>query len=202
MDQEAKEPAITRGQNVVYQMPHDWASIAHILAPVLDRIDDATRDLQLLIVCADAEAAAGASASLVRLAGSRPIVAIAATTARRAARLLRLGGAQAVAAAPPELLALVQGSSLKLEQVRWVVLAWVDEETLCRTWATLIDRAQEQHDEALVACCQAARAIVADFFTRPPLVHEPLQLGAHTEAAVSIQRCLILRLRPTGGEAV
>ena len=158
MDQEAKEPAITRGQNVVYQMPHDWASIAHILAPVLDRIDDATRDLQLLIVCADAEAAAGASASLVRLAGSRPIVAIAATTARRAARLLRLGGAQAVAAAPPELLALVQGSSLKLEQVRWVVLAWVDE---------LIAGGEERMLETLMAEIpkDAARIVVANEIT-------------------------------------
>jgi len=158
VDQEAKEPAITRGQNVVYQMPHDWASIAHILAPVLDRIDDATRDLQLLIVCADAEAAAGASASLVRLAGSRPIVAIAATTARRAARLLRLGGAQAVAAAPPELLALVQGSSLKLEQVRWVVLAWVDE---------LIAGGEERMLETLMAEIpkDAARIVVANEIT-------------------------------------
>ena len=108
-------------------MPHDWASIAHILGPVLDRIDDATRDVQLLIVCADAEAAAGASASLVRLAGARPLRAIAATSARRAARLLRLDGAQAVAGAAPELLALVQSSTLKLEQIRCVVLAWVDE---------------------------------------------------------------------------
>src|SRR5437588_9960770 len=94
VDQEAKEPAITRGQNVVYQMPHDWASIAHVLSPVLDRIDEGIHDVQLLIVCADAEAAAGASASVVRLVGSRALNAIAATTARRAARLLRVGGAQ------------------------------------------------------------------------------------------------------------
>ena len=127
MDQEAKEPAVTRGQNVVYQMPHDWASIAHILAPLLDRTDDAAREVQLLIICADAEAAASASASVVRIAGSRPLRAIAATTARRAARLLRAGGTQVVAGAAPELLALVQGSALKLDQVRHVVLAWVDE---------------------------------------------------------------------------
>jgi ATP-dependent RNA helicase DeaD len=158
VDQEAKEPSITRGQNVVYQMPHDWASIAHILAPVVDRIDDATGDVQLLIVCADAEAAAGASASLVRLAGSRPLRALAATSARRAARLLRLGGAQAVAGAPPELLALVQGSSLKLEQVRCVVLAWVDE---------LIAGGEESMLETLMAEIpkDAARIVVANEIT-------------------------------------
>ena len=158
MDQEAKEPAITRGQNVVYQMPHDWASIAHILGPVLDRIDDATRDVQLLIVCADAEAAAGASASLVRLAGARPLRAIAATSARRAARLLRLDGAQAVAGAAPELLALVQSSTLKLEQIRCVVLAWVDE---------LIAGGEESMLETLMAEIpkDAARIVVANEIT-------------------------------------
>ena len=158
MDQEAKEPTVTRGQNVVYQMPHDWASIAHILAPVLDRIDDAVRDVQLLIVCADAEAAAGVSASVVRLAGSRPLHAIAATTARRATRLLRVSGAQVVAGAPPELLALVQGSALKLDQVRYVVLAWVDE---------LIAGGEESMVETLMAEIpkEAARVVVANEIT-------------------------------------
>ena len=158
MDQEAKEPAVTRGQNVVYQMPHDWASIAHILAPVLDRIDDAGTTVQLLIVCADAEAAAGASASVVRLAGGRPLHAIAATSARRATRLLRGGGAQVVAGAPPELLALIQGSSLKLDQVRCVVLAWVDE---------LIAGGEEGMLETLMAEIpkDAARIVVANDIT-------------------------------------
>jgi ATP-dependent RNA helicase DeaD len=155
VDQEAKEPTVTRGQNVVYQMPHDWASIAHILAPVIDRIDETTRDVQLLIVSADAEAAAGASASVVRLAGSRSLQAIAATTARRAARLLRTAGAQVVAGAPPELLALVQGSSLKLDQVRFVVLAWVDE---------LLAGGEESMLETLMAEIpkEAARIVVAN----------------------------------------
>ena len=159
LDHEAKESAVTRGQNVVYQMPHDWASLAHVLAPVLDRIDDASYDVQLLIVCADAEAAASASASVVRLAGSRPLRAIAATTARRAARLLRhladSPGAQVVAGAPPELLSLVQSSSLKLQQVRCVVLAWVDE---------LIAGGEESMLETLMAEIpkDAARIVVAN----------------------------------------
>ena len=128
MEQDPREPAgVTRGQNVVYQMPHDWASIAHVLAPALDRLDDALPDVQLLIVTADAEAAAAASASVVRLAGSRSLEALAATSARRATRLLTTRPAHVVAGAPAELLALVQGSSLKLQHVRVVVLAWVDE---------------------------------------------------------------------------
>ena len=159
LDHEAKESVVTRGQNVVYQMPHDWASLAHVLAPLLDRIDDGLHEVQLLIVCADAEAAASASASVVRLAGNRPLRAVAATTARRAARLLRgvagAAGPQVVAGAPPELLALVQGSSLKLQQVRCVVLAWVDE---------LIAGGEESMLETLMAEIpkEAARTVVAN----------------------------------------
>ena len=158
MDQDAKEVTVTRGQNVVYQMPHDWASIAHILAPLLDRLDDASRDVQLLIVCADAEAAAAASASVVRLAGARALSALAATSARRAGRLLRSGGVQVIAGAPAELLTLVQGSALKLEWVRVVVLAWVDE---------LIAGGDEGILETLMAEVpkDAARVVVANEIT-------------------------------------
>src|SRR5690349_6501592 len=117
VDQDAKEVTVTRGQNVVYQMPHDWASIAHVLAPLLDRLDESSHEVQLLIVCADAEAAAAAAASVVRLAGARERRALAATSARRAGRLLKSTGPQVVAGAPPELLTLVQGSTLKLEPV-------------------------------------------------------------------------------------
>ena len=186
MDHEAKESAVTRGQNVVYQMPHDWASLAHVLVPALDRIDDALRDIQLLIVCADAEAAASASASVVRLAGSRPIRAIAVTTARRAARLLRgvpgTSGAQVVAGAPAELLALVQGSSLKLQQVRCVVLAWVDE---------LIAGGEEGMLETLMAEIpkEAPRVIVAN------------EINAEVEEIIERYARRARRVAPPAGEA-
>lgn len=158
MDQDAKELTVTRGQNVVYQIPHDWASIAHILAPLLDRLDETSRDIQLLIVCADAEAAAAASASVVRLAGGRQLDALAATSARRAGRLLKVAGAQIVAGAPPELLTLVQGSTLKLEHVRAVVLAGVDE---------LLAGGEESMLETLMAEVpkDAARVVVANEIT-------------------------------------
>jgi ATP-dependent RNA helicase DeaD len=158
VDQDAKEVTVTRGQNVVYQMPHDWASIAHVLAPLLDRLDDASRDVQLLIVCADAEAAAAAAASVVRLAGARAVHALAATSARRAARMLKVAGAQVIAGAPAELLTLVQGSTLKLEHIRIVVLAWVDE---------LIAGGDEGMLETLMAEVpkDAARVVVANEIT-------------------------------------
>jgi ATP-dependent RNA helicase DeaD len=112
---------------VLYQLPHDWASIAHFLGPVLERVDESVPDVQLLIITADAEAAAAIAASTVRLATSRKLVPLAATSARRAARLLRARPAQIVAGTPEELLSLVQGATLKLEHLRAIVLAWVDE---------------------------------------------------------------------------
>src|SRR5690242_2361387 len=36
---EAREAGVTRGQNAVYVMPHDWASIAQFLAPLLERVE-------------------------------------------------------------------------------------------------------------------------------------------------------------------
>ncbi len=118
---------MTRGQNVLYVMPQDWASMTHVVAPLLDRVDEGASEPQLLIITADAEAAAAASASVVRLAGTRNIEALAATSVRRASRMLKLRPAQVIAGTPDELLALVQGTALKLESVRAVVLAWIDE---------------------------------------------------------------------------
>ena len=128
MEHEVREtPAVTRGHNALYQLPHDWASIAHFLGPVLERVDPASRDVQVLVVTADAEAAAAIAAASVRLAGGRELVPLAATSARRATRLLRVRPAHIVAGTAEELLALVQSATLKLENVKTIVLAWVDE---------------------------------------------------------------------------
>jgi len=72
---------VSRGQNVVYQMPHDWASIARFLEPLVARVDAAQNGLQLLVVTPDAEVAAAVSASAVRLLGSADVQIIAATAA-------------------------------------------------------------------------------------------------------------------------
>ncbi len=125
---EGKEATgISRGQNVVYQMPHDWASIAHFLGPLVDRVDPDMPELQLLIVASDAESAAMMAAAAVRLADDRTIGVIAATGAARAARLLRLGSTQILAGDPVTLLELARASLLKLGSVRGIAIAWADE---------------------------------------------------------------------------
>jgi ATP-dependent RNA helicase DeaD len=120
-------PGVTRGQNAVYVLPHDWASIAHFLGPALERLDPSADELQMLVVTSDADVAAAVTGGAARLADARGVRAVPATNARRAARLLRVRPAHVVAGAPAELLSLIQSATLKLDTVRVVVLAWVDD---------------------------------------------------------------------------
>jgi ATP-dependent RNA helicase DeaD len=128
VEHEAREvAAVSRGQNVVYVMPHDWASIAQFLGPMLDRVDDQNRDVQLLLVSSDVELAAALAAAAVKLTEGRNVGVIAATSARRASRLIRLRPTQVIAATPDSIAELLKGAALKLDSVRAVGIAWLDE---------------------------------------------------------------------------
>ncbi|MEP6731475.1 MAG: DbpA RNA binding domain-containing protein [bacterium] len=125
--EDAKEPTgVTRGQNAVQVMPQDWSAAEGVLATLVDRIDAARAETQLLVVTADAEHAAAAAHAIVAVIGDRPITVLAATASPRAARLLRTSPAHIVAGAPAELVTLLQGSALKPESVRGMVFAWLD----------------------------------------------------------------------------
>ncbi|HET7372767.1 MAG TPA: DbpA RNA binding domain-containing protein [Gemmatimonadaceae bacterium] len=119
--------SVSRGQNVVYVMPHDWASISQFLSPLVDRIDETRAEIQLVVITADAEAAAAVAAAAVRLAAGRPIQILAATSAPRAARLAKLRPPQILAGADTALLELVSTATIKLADVRMVCVAWIDE---------------------------------------------------------------------------
>jgi ATP-dependent RNA helicase DeaD len=127
VEADAKEPTgVTRGQNAVHLMPLDWSAAADVLAVVLDRIDQARAETQVLVVTSDAENAAAAAEAIVAAAGDRAITVMAATASPRAARLLKASAAHVVTGAPAELVALTQGSALKSEAIRTVVFAWLD----------------------------------------------------------------------------
>ncbi|HEY9229643.1 MAG TPA: hypothetical protein VIP11_23540, partial [Gemmatimonadaceae bacterium] len=81
--------AVSRSQNVVYALPYDWASISQFVAPVLQRVDESATGLQALIVTSSEELAAATAAAAVKIIGDRKISIVGATSARRAARLLR-----------------------------------------------------------------------------------------------------------------
>jgi ATP-dependent RNA helicase DeaD len=127
VEADAKEPTgVTRGQNAVQVIPLDWSAAGRVLTTLVDRIDPARAETQLLVVTSDAENAAAAAEAIVSAIGDRPISVVAATASPRASRLLRAAPAHVVTGAPAELVALLQGSALKSESVKGLVFAWLD----------------------------------------------------------------------------
>ena len=125
---------VSRNQNVMYVLPHDAAAIAQFMGPVLEQLDasDASEVAgpRAIIVTPDAPSAMAIArfVASVPAAATTPNVSrvIAATAARRAARLLAAGSAPVVVGPADQLLELVRRAALKLENVRAVVLAWAD----------------------------------------------------------------------------
>lgn len=156
MEQDAKDlGGVSRSQNVVYLVPHDWASISFFLAPQIERVDETTPQLQLLVLTADAESAAAVAAGAVRLATSRNIGIIAATALARATRLIRVLAPQVIVGTPATVFELVRGSTLKLDTVKAIAFAWAD--------AILVDPTAEETIGTLMADIpkDAARTIAA-----------------------------------------
>ena len=118
---------VSRSSNSAFVMPHDWASIAQFLGPLLQRIDDAQHDIQLVVITSDAELAAATAAAAVKLTEGRDIDVVAATSARRAARLIKAQPPHVLAGTADTLVELLRGAALKLDAVRMVCVAWTDE---------------------------------------------------------------------------
>ena len=122
--EEREASGVTRNANVVLELPHDWGSIETFLRPALDRLDAGSSETQLVVVTPDPETANAVAEAAARL-GGMPVVP--ATTARRAARRIKAGPVSAIAGAPAELAELVSGATLKLADVRVLLIAWADE---------------------------------------------------------------------------
>ena len=74
VEQDAKDlGGASRSQNVVYVVPHDWASISFFLAPLIERVEEAVPHVQLLVLTADAESAAAVAGAAVKLATTKKI---------------------------------------------------------------------------------------------------------------------------------
>lgn len=156
-------PPVSRGQNAVYVLPHDWAAISEFLAPLLERVDAESPDVQLAIATPDADAAAAVIAASARLVADKPVRVLAATSAARATRLAKLRAPHVVAGTPAVLLALVKASAIRLADVRGIAIAWADE---------LVTRGESGSLEALMADVpkDAPRTIVSSVVT--PAVEE------------------------------
>ena len=128
MEQEAKDgTGVSRSQHKVLTLPHDRGAVTQFLSTPLERVDPAVADTQVLVITADVDAATMVGGVAAHLGAERGIVVVPVTSARRGARLLRTRGAHIVVGPPDEILALIQSSTLKLDALRMVVLAWVDE---------------------------------------------------------------------------
>lgn len=117
----------TRSHHLVYTLPHTGDALAQVLAPALERVDVREAPVQLVVLTADAETAMAVSEVVYRLAGPQGIEVLPVTSANRAARLIEERPIHAVAGTPLELQTLVQRSTLKLGDVRTVILAWADD---------------------------------------------------------------------------
>lgn len=131
MEHDAKDQkegaAITRSQQTFLTLPHDRASVGQFLEKPVERIDPGLAEPQLLVLTADTEGTTLVSGVAAHMAAERGLAVAPVTSAKRGARLIAERGAQVVIGAPMQILTLIQGSTLKLGQLRAVVLAWVDE---------------------------------------------------------------------------
>ncbi|MBI2797246.1 MAG: hypothetical protein HYX65_11130 [Gemmatimonadetes bacterium] len=115
--------AAPRAQPVLHTLSLDPASLAAATGPALDRADAAAGGLQVLILVPDP---ALGVATAERLADA-PVRVVAATSARRGARLLAEGAPAALAISLDDALALLRASQLKLEPLRALVIGGADE---------------------------------------------------------------------------
>jgi ATP-dependent RNA helicase DeaD len=127
VEQEQESTGIARSQNQLHVLTEDSYEAAAAIGPLLDRLDPETPAAQLVIITADVEAAASLASRLAPAAEAKRLRLVAATEARRTARVLRSGTAHVMIGPPSGLLWLLQASALKLDQTRAVVLAWVDD---------------------------------------------------------------------------
>jgi ATP-dependent RNA helicase DeaD len=126
---EATEAVATIGRSAgtVYVLPHTSESIPEFLTPALGRINPESPAVQVLVITSDGENALAIAEAAHSLNGATGIEVLPATSATRTARLLKARPVRALAGGPDELLALVAGSNLKLEELKVVVIAWAED---------------------------------------------------------------------------
>lgn len=122
-----REPTgAVRSASAAYFLPPDWARVARLAVPALERLTPGA-GVQLLLVTPDADATlevAQAIAALPAAAGRR---IVAATSAARATRLLAPGTADVVIGSPAVLAPAVAATALKLGEVAQLGFVSADE---------------------------------------------------------------------------
>lgn len=118
---------IGRSSGTVYVLPHTSESVPEFLNPALERIDPESPAVQVLVLASDGENALSIAEMAHSLNGATGLEVLPATSASRSARLLKARPVRAIAGTPDELLALVSGAQLKLDDLRVIVIAWAED---------------------------------------------------------------------------
>jgi hypothetical protein len=108
-------------------IPADWAAAPAALATAIDRVDPDLAATQLVVVVGSAEAAVAVTQAIIAERGQTQPRVVAATGASRVGRVLRAGAAPVVVGTPEQILALLRMSVLKLDAVRAVAVAWIED---------------------------------------------------------------------------
>lgn len=134
--EQAERGTASRSQNVVHFLPRTTDALARVIMPGLERIDPSQAALQVMVVTPDAESAVMVGDVVATLSAAQGVEVLPVTSANRAARMLAERPVHAIAGPATELQSLIQRSAIKLDTLRTIVLAWVDED-LATTPATL-----------------------------------------------------------------
>ena len=127
MESEEREAATGRSRNVVHILPQSMDSVPRFLTGPLERVDPIAGGTQLVVLTQDPEGALALAEAVLAMTGMAGIELFPVTSARRAARLIKGRPVLAIAGTPTDLAELIRGTHLKLQDVRTVVLAWVDD---------------------------------------------------------------------------
>jgi ATP-dependent RNA helicase DeaD len=125
--QDQSQSETSRSANAVYTLPFDARAAARFLRPALERVDATVPATQLVVLASDPEATVALAQIAMDLTGPQGIELVPATSAERAARLIRSLPALAIVGPPSAIRGLVTKSVLKLDQLRTIVLAWADD---------------------------------------------------------------------------
>ena len=126
--EQAERSTASRSQNVVHFLPRTTDALMRVITPGLERIDVSQPSLQLIVVTPDSETAVAVGDVISKFTGLQGIEMLPVTSANRAARMLADRPVHAVAGAAIELQSLIQRSAIKLDGLRTIVLAWVDDD--------------------------------------------------------------------------
>lgn len=125
--EEASTGASSRSQNVVRVLPRDWSSLAEVITPSMERIDSTVAATQLLVVTPDPTSTFAVVRGAFERFGTVGIDLFPATAEHRAARMMAGVPVPAVAGPPLVLSALVARSVLRVEGVKSVLFAWIED---------------------------------------------------------------------------